>query len=128
MEYVVVGQDKDKSWALVTKIVNLGSHEWRMFRNMIRFYGEDFLAPRPTPELEDYTLSAVRNSLFNIFATTLHTGGRSSIRNLRTRHCRGDRDPGIDGRLILRWIFRKWDVGSWTGLSWLRIGTGNGHV
>jgi hypothetical protein len=29
-------------------------------------------------------------------------------------------DPGIDGR-ILRRIFRKWDVGVWTGLSWLRI-------
>jgi hypothetical protein len=20
-------------------------------------------------------------------------------------------DPGVDGRIILRWIFRKWDVG-----------------
>jgi hypothetical protein len=33
-------------------------------------------------------------------------------------------DPDIDGRIILSWIFRKWDVGVWTGLSWLRIGTG----
>jgi hypothetical protein len=24
---------------------------------------------------------------------------------------------GIDGRIILRWIFRKWDVGVWIGLS-----------
>jgi hypothetical protein len=32
-------------------------------------------------------------------------------------------DPGVDGRIILRWIFRKWDVGVWTGLSWLRIET-----
>jgi hypothetical protein len=35
-------------------------------------------------------------------------------------------DPGVDGRIILRWILRKWDVGVWTGLSWLRIETGVG--
>ena len=27
-------------------------------------------------------------------------------------------DPGIDGWIILKWIFRKWDVGIWTGSSW----------
>jgi hypothetical protein len=37
-------------------------------------------------------------------------------------------DPGIDGRIILRWIFRKWNGGAWTGLIWLRIGTGGGHL
>ena len=37
-------------------------------------------------------------------------------------------DPGVDGRIILRWIFWKWDVGVWTGSSWLRIGTGGGHL
>jgi len=37
-------------------------------------------------------------------------------------------DPDIDGRIILRWIFEKWDVGIWTGSSWLRIGTGGGHL
>jgi len=35
-------------------------------------------------------------------------------------------DRDVDGRIILRWIFNKWDVGIWTGLSWLRIGTGGG--
>ena len=37
-------------------------------------------------------------------------------------------DPGEDGRIILRWIFRKLDVRVWTGSSWLRIGTGGGHL
>jgi len=31
-------------------------------------------------------------------------------------------DPDVDGRIILRWIFRKCDVGVWTGSRWLRIG------
>ena len=33
-------------------------------------------------------------------------------------------DPGVDGRIILRWIFRKWEVGAWNGSSCLRTGTG----
>jgi hypothetical protein len=28
--------------------------------------------------------------------------------------------------IILKWIFRKWDVEAWTGLIWLRIGTCGG--
>jgi hypothetical protein len=24
-------------------------------------------------------------------------------------------DPGLDERIILEWIFRKWDLGVWTG-------------
>ena len=36
-------------------------------------------------------------------------------------------DPDIDGRIILRWILRKWDVGAWTGLLWRRVGTGGRH-
>jgi hypothetical protein len=35
---------------------------------------------------------------------------------------------GIDGKIILRWIFRKWDMGIWTGLSWLRIETGDRNL
>ena len=37
-------------------------------------------------------------------------------------------DQGVDGRIILRWIFRQKDVGMWTGSSWLRVGTGAGHL
>jgi len=37
-------------------------------------------------------------------------------------------DPAVDGKIILRWVFRQWVVGVWTGSSWLRIGTGDGHL
>ena len=37
-------------------------------------------------------------------------------------------DPDLDGRIILRWIFRKWERVEGTGCSWLRIGTGGGHL
>ena len=37
-------------------------------------------------------------------------------------------DPGVEERIILRWIFRKWNVGAWTGSSWLRIGIDGGQV
>jgi len=33
-------------------------------------------------------------------------------------------ESGLDGRIILRKIFRKWDVRAWPGLICLRIGTG----
>jgi hypothetical protein len=46
--------------------------------------------------------------------------------NLRERYHWGD--PGVDGRIILGWICRKWDVGIWTGLGWLRIETGSGQL
>jgi hypothetical protein len=46
--------------------------------------------------------------------------------NLRERDHGGD--PDVDGRIILRWIARKWDGGVWTGLGWLRIEIGGGHL
>jgi hypothetical protein len=37
-------------------------------------------------------------------------------------------DSCVDGRISVWWKCRKWDVGVWTGLSWLRIETGGGHL
>ena len=35
--------------------------------------------------------------------------------NLKERDHLGD--TGVDRRIILRWVFRKWDMGLWTGSS-----------
>jgi hypothetical protein len=106
-----------------------------IFRKNARFYGEDLSTPRPTPKLEDHSLSAVRDCLFKIFAGTLRP-------QLENAPCRDDRDPLLVGkpegkrplrRPRLRWEnyvkmdLQKVDVGVWTGLSWLRIGAGGGH-
>jgi len=42
------------------------------------------------------------------------------VGNLREREHLEDLD--IDGRIILRWICRKWDVRAWTGSVWARCG------
>jgi len=49
------------------------------------------------------------------------------------RFCWGNRREGdywgdlsVDGRIILGWVSRRWDVGIWTGLGWPRIETGGG--
>jgi len=49
------------------------------------FHSDELLASLPTPKLEDHTVSAVRDCLFNTFLANLHTGGRSSTRSMRTR-------------------------------------------
>jgi hypothetical protein len=47
-------------------------------------------------------------------------------RNMRGRdHWEG---PDVYGRIILKWILRKWDMVVWAGFSWLRIQTGGGHL
>ena len=37
-------------------------------------------------------------------------------------------DQDVDGRIILRWIFRNLEDVVGTEWSWLRIGTGGGHL
>jgi hypothetical protein len=55
-----------------------------MFRDIVSFYGEELLAPCPTPKLEDHSLSAVVECLFRI--SQLPSIPRGRIRSLMTRH------------------------------------------
>jgi hypothetical protein len=63
-----------------------------VFRNMVIFYGEELLAPRPIPKLEDHPLRAVRDC---IFATTLPIRRPFLHPQPEDAPCRGDRDPII---------------------------------
>ena len=94
--------------------------------NRIRFNGEELLAPRTTPKLEDHPLSAACDCSFNIFASTLLSGGRSSFRNLRMHHAMLIGTGG--GHL---WV-REWTYGfhKLRGIIWLpenRLASQEGH-
>ena len=68
-----------------------------MFLNIPRLEADVLLTPRLTLKLEDHSLSAVPNILFNKFAATIHIGGwgGGALLNRQTEDapCRGDRDP-----------------------------------
>jgi hypothetical protein len=65
------------------------------FVTWLMFYGEKFLAPRPTPKHEDHPLSALRDCLCNIFAATLHICRPFLHPHPEDAPCHADRDPLI---------------------------------
>jgi hypothetical protein len=71
-----------------------------VFHNMVIFYGEELLPPRPTPKLEDHPLSAVRDCLFNVFAATLHIRRPFLHPQPEDSPCRDDRDRLIMAALV----------------------------
>jgi hypothetical protein len=72
--------------------ISPGQRSFDTFRNRLHFYGEG-LTPRPTSKLEDHPLSAVRDSLFNIFAAALRIWRLSLHPQPEGAPCRGDKGP-----------------------------------
>jgi hypothetical protein len=68
-----------------------------LVRNRLRFffYGEELLALRPNPKLEDHPLSDVRDCAFSIFVSILHLCRPYLHPQPEDAPCRGDRDPLI---------------------------------
>jgi hypothetical protein len=81
------------SLGLFIQRIRPGPRLFRSFRNKFIFYGEEFLAPRPTSKLEDHPLSFVRGCLFNIFAANLHSWRPFLHPQPEDTPCCGDRDP-----------------------------------
>ena len=54
-------------------------------------------------------------------------GGACGAHGGGERCVQGSSEETREKRIILRWIFRKWE-GVETGWSWLRVGTGGGHL
>ena len=59
--------------------------------------GEELLAPRPTPKLDDDPFSAVLDCLFNIFAATRHIWGPFLHPQPEDAQCHGASEPLITG-------------------------------
>jgi hypothetical protein len=72
------------------------AHHFPRRSNMIIFLRWGVVSTSPKPKLEDHPFLAFRDYLFNIFLPYI-SGGRCSIRNLRTRHAvvTGNRIQGL---------------------------------
>jgi len=81
-----------------------------LFRYVIRFYGEELLAPRPTPKMEDHPLSDVRDCLFNIYAATLRICRPFLHPQSEEAPCCGDRDPLIVDIMRIRYRYKQANI------------------
>ena len=78
-----------------------------------------------TQAVEKVLENEMNLGMWHVWGTTeVHTG--FSWGDMRKEDHFEDID--LYGRIILKWIFNKWDGKAWTGLFWLRIETGVGRL
>lgn len=88
-------------WSLICG--GLSPRSWVTFRDKLFFTVRSIQPPRPTPKLDYYCLSAVRDCSSNIFAATLHIWRLSPPSATDDAPCRVTKDPpgGICPNLYL---------------------------
>jgi hypothetical protein len=64
--FIILG-DEQNLWSFLPSPKSYG-----VFRNVFASYGQDILAHRSTPKLEDHPLLPVNDCFFNIFVAILH--------------------------------------------------------
>ena len=126
----------------VSFIYKWGLNYFMMLKRISSSYGGrlDALSSPPQPATNILIILA-GNRLDFFYCTSVHLSVRRTGHVARMGERRGVytgfwwgnlreidhlEDPGVDGRIILRCIFRKWDVEAGTRSIWLRIGTGGG--
>jgi hypothetical protein len=65
--------------------------------------------------------------MFFVHASAYNRHAQGSYHQIIVKNSGGKtilEDPGVDGRIILKWTCERLDGGAWTGSIWLRIGTG----
>ena len=95
------------------------TEEWRKLHNL------DLSDLYPHPILYSYKMEK------NEMGGTCSAYGGRGVYTFLVEKSKGNGQlgrPRHRWRIILRWVFRKWDVGIWTVLSWLMIGTVGGDL
>ena len=78
-----------------------------------------------TPHQILHLCAQIKNKELNAACSTY--GGEERCIQVLVGRPKGKRQlgrSGVDGRILLKWIIKKWDGEAWLGLIWFRIGTG----
>jgi hypothetical protein len=84
--------------------------KWRKLHN------EEFTDMHSSPSI----IRVIKSQRMTLAKQVAHVGEKTGFWWGNPRERDNSEDPGVDGRITLRWILKKWDMGTWTALIWFR--------